>query len=428
MSEHDARASASKHATLLIVGASYAGAQLAGSAREAGFGGRIVLCGDEPHLPYQRPHLSKGYLSGALDATRLPLRSAEYYRERDIELQLGARIDAIDPARRQVHRGAVTLDYDWLVLATGARARPLNVPGVGLQGVLTLRSLDDAERLRVLAPAARKVCVVGGGFIGLEVAAVLATAGAEVCVLETGERLLMRSLPAPLAGYLAATHAARGVTLHYGQALRALHGDNNGRVCGAELADGTLLPCDLVVTGIGVQANVELATAAGIACDDGIVVDAGMATSAPQVLAIGDCARQPHPWTPDPGDLRGLRLESIQAANEMARAAAATIMGRPAPPPGVPWFWSDQYDLKLQMAGLGAATDTLVTRGDLHSGKFTVWGLRGGRVAAAYSINRPGEHLLSRKLIAARCAVPPALLADPQVDLGAWLQSASKGA
>jgi 3-phenylpropionate/trans-cinnamate dioxygenase ferredoxin reductase subunit len=409
--------------TLLIAGASYAGAQLAGSAREAGFTGRIVLFGDEPHLPYQRPHLSKGYLSGALDASRLPLRSAAYYAERAIALHLGRRVARIEPEARRI-----TLDdgaqhgYDWLVLATGARLRTLDIPGARLAGVLGLRSLDDAERLRALAPQARRVVIVGGGFIGLEVAAVLSAAGASVVVLEAHERLFTRSLPAPLAHYLAAAHARRGVDIRYGQAVCALHGDATGRVAAAELADGSRIACDLVVVGIGVLPNVELASAAGIACADGIVVDDGMRTSAPGVLAIGDCARQPHPYAP-PG-VTALRLESIQAANDMARSAANTIAGLPSAPPGVPWFWSDQFDLKLQMAGLGAPGDTLVQRGDMGDDKFTVWSVREGRVAAACSINRPGEHLLARKLIAAGAMVPAQQLADPSADLRGVLTGA----
>lgn len=409
--------------TLLIAGASYAGAQLAASAREAGFPGRIVLFGDEPHLPYQRPHLSKGYLSGALDASRLPLRSAAYYQERGIALQPGTRVAAIAPGAQEITLADGTRHaYDWLALATGARARALDVPGAALDGVASLRSLDDAERLRLLAPHARRVCVIGGGFIGLEVAAVLAAGGATVTVLEAGERLFMRSLPAPLAHYMAQAHLRRGVDIRFRQTVRALHGDAAGRVAAVELADGSRIACDLVVAGIGVLPNVELASAAGIACSDGIVVDAAMRTSAPRVLAVGDCARQPHPAVPG-----GVRLESIQAANDMARSAAATIAGLPTPAAAVPWFWSDQFDLKLQMAGLGEPGDMLVQRGDMDADKFTVWALRDGRVAAAYSINRPGEHLLARRLIAAGAAIPALQLADPASDLNAALAGA-KGA
>lgn len=406
--------------TLAIVGASYAGVQLAASAREAGFGGRIVLFGDEPHLPYQRPHLSKGFLGGTMDAARLPLKSAEFYREREIELLLGQRVNAIDTAARHLQHGArQQLDYDWLALATGARPRPLLVPGHGLGRVLALRGLDDAHRVKELAPPARRVCVVGGGFIGLEVAAVLTARGAEVTVLEAQERLLKRSLPSAVAQFLAAAHVRRGVTVRCGQELKLLYGDQAGQVAGAELADGSRIACDLVVAGIGVLPEVALAERAGIACDDGILIDSCARTSAPRVLAAGDCARHGHPYSPVPRAT--LRLESIQGANEMARIAAATLMGHAPPALGVPWFWSDQYDLKLQMAGLGLATDTLVLRGDVVSEKFTVFGLREGRVVAAYSVNRPGEHLLARKLIAAGSVVSTTQLADAALDLKALL-------
>jgi 3-phenylpropionate/trans-cinnamate dioxygenase ferredoxin reductase subunit len=402
-------------APLVIVGASYAGTQLAASARELGFADDIVLLGDEPHAPYQRPPLSKGLLTGKTRLDQLALRGPDFFTEQRIDLRLGVRATALDTAKQQVQLDdGSTLDYSWLVLATGARCRALPVPGADLQGVHQLRSLDDAKAVSEALGSAKNACVIGGGFIGLEVAAALKATGADVTVVESQPRLLARTFPESMSDYVAAAHRQRGITLELGCGVRALRGQA-GRVEAVELADGRLVACDLVVLGIGVIPNVELAEQAGIVCDNGIVVDALGRTSDPHVLAAGDVANMVLPQTP--GGPARARLESIQAANDGARAAATLLVAQPQALNAVPWFWSEQHDLKFQMAGLPAAGDTIVVRGDMASDKFTVFYLRDGAVRAAHSVNRPAEHMLTRKLIALGAQIPPQVLADPDADL-----------
>lgn len=402
---------------LVIVGASYAGVQLAASARELGFEAPIVLLGDEHHAPYQRPPLSKGLLAGKTAADQLALRGPDFYAQQGIDLRLGTRVTNVDLSSQRVQLAdGHALDYGWLAFATGARCRPLPVPGADLDGVHQLRTLDDAVAVQAALGRSRRACVIGGGFIGLEVAAALTGAGASVTVVEGQPRLLARSFPAFMSDYVADAHRARGVTLELGRGVVALVGDAQGHVAAVRLDDGRQLECDLVVLGIGVLPNVELAEAAGIACDGGILVDALGRTSAPGVLAAGDVANMALPSAAAPGTVR-MRLESIQAANDGARAAASVLVGQPQPLTAVPWFWSDQHDLKFQMAGLPAPGDQAVLRGTPADHRFTLFYLREGRVAAAHSVNRPAEHMLARKLIAQGAAIPVEVLADPASDL-----------
>lgn len=399
---------------LVIVGASYAGVQLAASARELGFDAPIVLLGDETHAPYQRPPLSKGLLTGKTAVDQLALRGPDFFTEQNIDLRLGMRATALDLAAQRVQLADGShLDYGWLALATGARCRPLTVPGATLQGVHELRTLDDALAVHAAVSSASRgtrACVVGGGFIGLEVAAALTAAGAQVTVLEGQTRLLARSFPPAMSDYVAAAHRQRGVALELGRGVQALLANAAGHVESVLLDDGRQLACDLVVLGIGVLPNVELAEAAGIACAGGILVDACGRTSAPNVLAAGDVANMELPHG-------RLRLESIQAANDGARAAASVLVGQPQPLSAVPWFWSEQHDLKLQMAGIPAHGDQTVLRGDMADDRFTLFYLRDGVVVAAHSVNRPAEHMLARKLIAGRAQIPAEALADPAADL-----------
>ncbi len=401
-------------APLVIVGASYAGTQLAASARELGFDAPIVIVGDEPHAPYQRPPLSKGLLTGKTGADALALRGPDFFSQHGITLRLGVRATALDAAaRRLLLADGSRLDYGWLALTTGARCRPLPVPGADLAGVHPLRTLDDALRLADAMASARTACVVGGGYIGLEAAAALAGRGIATTVVEFQPRLLARSAPPALASYVAEAHARRGVQLRLGCGVRALHG--HGRVEAVELDDGSRIGCDLVVLGVGVLPNVELAQAAGAAIDNGILVDGVGRTSLPQVLAAGDVANMVLPT--GAGGPERVRLESIQAANDGARAAATVLVGRPQPCTAVPWFWSDQFDLKFQMAGLPLPGDDTVLRGDPASDRFTLFQLRGGVVVAAQSVNRPAEHMLSRKLIAAGTRIASDVLQDASFDL-----------
>jgi len=400
---------------LVIVGASYAGIQLAASARELGFEEDIVIVGDEPHPPYQRPPLSKGLLAGKITADQLGLRGPDFFRDQRIDLRLGTRATGLDTAdRRLTLADGTRLDYGWLALATGARCRPLPVPGAELQGVHQLRTLDDALAVAAALGGAPRACVVGGGFIGLEVASAMAATGAHVTVVEAHERLLARSFPPGMSDYIAAAHRRAGVALALGRSVRRLHGDG-GRVRSVELDDGQRIDCELVVLGIGVLPNSELAQQAGIACADGIPVDTLGRTAVPGLLAAGDVAAMALP--PVTGLPPRMRLESIQAANDGARAAASVLVGQPRPLTAVPWFWSDQGAHKLQIAGLSASADAAVMRGEGNA--FSVFRFRDGRLSAVESVNRAGDHMIARRLLSAGTPLTPDQAADPALDLKA---------
>ncbi len=406
---------------LVIVGASYAGTQLAATARELGFDAPIVMLGDEAHAPYQRPPLSKGLLTGKTAADTLALRGPDFFTQHGIDLRLGQRATAIDTAARSLTLADGShLAYGWLALATGARCRPFTVPGADLGGVFELRTLDDAMAVADAMTRARAACVIGGGFIGLEAAAALAGRGIATTVVETQPTLLARSFGPMMSDYVARAHRQRGLTLRTGCAVRALHG-SQGRVEAVELDDGSRIDCDVVVLGIGVLPNAELAAQAGIATANGILTDALGRTDAPGVLAAGDVAHMALP--PVPGGPARMRLESIQAANDGARAAASVLVDQPRPFDGVPWFWSDQHDLKFQMAGLPMPGDQTVLRGDTASDRFTLFYLRDGALVAAHSVNRPAEHLHSRKLIAAGTRIAPEQLRDASCDLKTFVSN-----
>ncbi len=408
---------------LVIAGASHAGLQVATSAREAGFEGDIIMVGDEPHLPYQRPPLSKGFLTGKTAAAQLPLRPQAFYDERRITLRLGERVMALDlQHQRLVMASGAPLNYGQLAITTGARARRLTVPGAAaLQGVLPLRSLGDAQRLAQAMPTARRACVIGGGFIGLEVASALMGRGVAVTVLESQPRLLPRAFAPEMSRYVAQLHEAHSVVVCCGSAVRALEG-HGGQVAAVVLDDGRRVACDLVVVGIGVLPNTEWAVRAGLKADaaGGLLVDALGRTSHPGVFAAGDCAAMASPYAAQPG--QPVRLESIQAANDGARAIASVLVGQPEPCDAVPWFWSEQHGVKLQMAGLGQEGDALVWRGQVAEHRFSVFHVREGRVVAVHSVNRPAEHLLGRRLVAARVALDARDLADEAFDLKRALQ------
>lgn len=399
---------------LVIVGASYAGTQLAAAARELGFDAPIVLLGDERHAPYQRPPLSKGLLTGKTSIDALSLKGPSFYSDNVIDLRLGRRAMALETSSRSLTLDdGSKLNYGQLALATGARCRPLPVPGADLAGVFNLRTLDDALAVSEAMQHGERACIIGGGFIGLEVAAALASRGMAVTAVESQPRLLARSFPEAMSDYLAQAHRKRGVELMLGVGVRALHGETE-RVRSVELSDGRIVACDMVVLGIGVQPNIELAAQAGIACDNGILTDALGRTRVDGVLAIGDVANTVLPHVAG-GPVR-MRLESIQAANDGARAAASGLVGNPKPFQGIPWFWSDQHDLKLQMTGLPLASDEVVVRGDMEGDRFGVFYLRDGMLVASHSVNKPAEHMLSRKLIAAGARFAPEELKDESFD------------
>lgn len=376
---------------MVIVGAGQAGLQVAESLRSEGWDGDIMLLGDEPHAPYHRPPLSKAYLLGEASAEQLTMRGPEALARKNITLRTGVRVERIDRAARELHFShGSRLPYHRLVLATGARARSL--PGAELDGVFALRTLDDCRQIGSALAAAENVVVIGGGFIGLEFAAVARKKGKAVTVLEAGERLMARAVSPFVADWYAALHAAHGVTLRL-QAQVAAFGAENGRVRAVKLSDGTSLPADLVVLGIGVVPNDDLAADAGLAVDRGVVVDDCGRTADAAIFAVGDCTATRRA----DGSLR--RLESVQNAVEQGKAVAAAALGKEKPFVATPWFWSDQYDAKLQMVGSAFGHDQLVLRGNPDDGKFSVFYFRDGRLTGIDSVNRPQEHMAGRKLL-----------------------------
>lgn len=406
---------------LVVIGGSYAALQIAASAREAGFDGAIRLVSDEAQLPYQRPPLSKGFLSGKVTEAALPLRAAAFYRDNAIEAILGRRVEAVDrSARRVLMSDGRELAYDRLAFAVGARARALPVPGSGLEGVITLRTLEDARRIRAWLPVVESVVIIGGGFIGLEVAAALASLGKGVAVIEAQDRVLARAASIVLADFITAVHRRKGVRLLLRRTVHAIDGER-GRVRAVRCSDGTTLAADLVVIGVGIVPNVELATASGLSCPDGIAVDTFARTADPRVLAAGDCT-----WHPCAHAERMLRLESVQNALDQAKTAGATIAGAAKPYDAIPWFWSDQYEFKLQMVGLTQGYDSSVIRGAPEDGRFSIYYFRRGELVAVDSVNRPGDHMIARKLLAARTRIAPDEAADAAVDLCARLDKAGR--
>lgn len=380
----------------LIIGAGQAGAQAAQSLRAAGYDGDLVMLGAEPHAPYQRPPLSKKYLSGDVAAEHLALRPPAFYTANRIELVAGAVATRVDTAARRVELDdGRALPYARLLIATGTRARPLPLPGHELAGVLTLRTIRDVDALRpAFTPGARLV-IIGGGYIGMEVAAVARARGLDVTVLEAAPRVLARVVAPAVSAFYHDLHRAHGVTLRLD--ARPVRFAGVDRVTGVDLADGSCLPADLVLVSIGALACDELAAASGIATRDGILVDAFARASAPGVFAAGDCTRFHSALYG-----RDIRLESVQNAIDQAKLAAAAMLdAASAPYDPVPWFWSDQYDVKLQIAGLSQDHDRVVLDGDPAAASFAVSYYRGERLLAVDAINRPRDHMLARRAIAA---------------------------
>jgi 3-phenylpropionate/trans-cinnamate dioxygenase ferredoxin reductase subunit len=401
--------------SVVIAGAGHAGVQVALSLRQDGYAGRIALVNDEPWLPYQRPPLSKAYLLGKIDATAMQFRPAQFYADQSIDLvaDRGAAIDRQN--RRLLLASGAVLDYDHLVLATGAHNRPLNVPGAMLAGVYGVKTRADAEALAPLLERAKRVVVIGAGFIGLEFAAVAAAAGATVEVLELGDRPMARAVSPAMSELFRAAHAAWGVTFHFRTALSEIEGDN-GKAVAVLAADGRRLPADLVVYGIGVIPNVSLALEAGLAIDNGIRVDAGLLTSDPHISALGDVASFPCLQNGE----RPTRLESVQNAVDQGKLVAARLTGKPAPYTALPWFWTDQGNLKLQIAGLSTGADNHVVLGDPATQQVSVLCFRGEQLLAVESCGRVGDHMAARKILARPPAPAPATAATPGFDLKAW--------
>lgn len=410
-------------AGFVIVGAGQAGVQTAEALRAGGYEGPITVLGDEPYGPYHRPPLSKAWLAGDMDAAQLVMRAPDMLARKQITLRTHTRVAAIDRTMRQVHLAdGSSLPYSGLVLATGSTPRALPVPGGDLPGVLPLRSRDDADavaqRLAHCVAQQLPVVVIGGGFIGLEVAATARKKGLAVTVLEAAPRLLGRVLAPVLSDWYAALHRSQGVTLQLDARITALQAGPDGAVAGVALADGSVLPAGLVLVGIGVSANDQLAQAAGLECDRGIVVDTHTRTSDPHIVAAGDCTARRL------ADGSLLRLESVQNATEQGRSAAAALLGQDRPFTATPWFWSDQYDKKLQMAGLSGGAEAWAVRGDMGSGSFSVYHFRAGRLIAVDSVNAAKDHMQARKLLDAGVSPTPEQAGDTGFDLSSLLPKA----
>ncbi|MER9943818.1 FAD-dependent oxidoreductase [Mesorhizobium sp. M0092] len=390
---------------VVIVGAGHAGVQAAASLREEGYDGPVILIGDENELPYHKPPLSKTFIKDQ-QAKSQPLRGEAFYTGSAIDFRPGIRIERIDAGGRRLEiSGGGVLPFDRLVLAIGARPRLLPLPGSELSDVVSLRSLGDARLIRQLSVQSEEVVILGGGFIGLEIAATLTAAGRKVTVVEAVDRLLGRAVAPVIASHVRQRLEATGVRILTGTTIERLEGEN-GRVSAAITSSGERLPAQMVVIGIGVVPNVELAEAAGIAIANGIRVDQQMRTSVPEILAIGDAASYRHWFTG--GDVR---LESVQNATDQARLAARTIIGHADNYSAVPWFWSDIGDMKLQMVGLIAGGDSHVVLGDVAENKFSIYHYAAGRLLGIESVNRPGDHMLGRKMLGAGFSPSPQIVA-----------------
>ena len=408
----------------LIVGASQAGLQLAVSLRELGDTGAITLVGAEMHPPYQRPPLSKEYLSGTADGNTLAFRAPSFYVEQAIDLVCGERVEHVavqdDGSGCARTSGGQELRFDRLALTTGAEPRRLSVPGADLDGICYLRDLDDASRLRTRLAEARRVVVVGGGFVGLGAAAVARARGLEVTVVEALDRLIARAVAPVVSAFYKEAHERRGSTVLLGTGVAGFRGEG-GQVSSVLLSDGRELHADLVMVGVGVVPRTELAEQLGLECDGGIVVDRYARTSHHSVVAAGDCTVLPHPVT---GEGR-VRLESVNNAVTQAATAAASLMGKLEVVPNVPWFWSNQGDLRLQIAGLAAGFDDFVVRGEPDSERFSVLYYRDGRLLAVDAVNAPGDYMVVRKALTQGTSIPADLAADASTPLKQLLLAAA---
>ncbi|KRQ05433.1 NAD(P)/FAD-dependent oxidoreductase [Bradyrhizobium manausense] len=396
---------------VIIVGAGHGGYQVAASLRQAGFAERICLINDEAHLPYQRPPLSKAYIKGSAGPESLMFRPEKFYQDQKIELISGRAVSIDRAARKLLLASSETLPYGHLVLATGARNRLLDLPNANLPDVKYLRILDESEALRAIIPSKSRVVVIGAGFIGLEFAATARIKGLDVDVLELAPRVMARAVTAEVSEYFQARHREAGIRIHLGVQATSIEAEN-GKVTGVSLSDGRHLPADLVVVGVGVLPNIELAAEAGLPVAAGIIVDEYLSTADPDISAIGDCALFASPRFGG-----SLRLESVQNATDHARCLAARLTGDKKPYDGHPWFWSDQGDDKLQIAGLTTGYDRVVLRGDPAKKAFSAFCYHGDRLLGIESINRAGDHMFGRRLQAMDRSITPEQAADESFDL-----------
>ncbi|WP_093222936.1 NAD(P)/FAD-dependent oxidoreductase [Sphingomonas sp. NFR15] len=402
---------------VLIVGAGHGGAQAAVVLRQQKFAGTIAVIGDEPELPYERPPLSKDYLAGEKGFERILIRQPAFWEERDVTMLLGSAVTRVDPEARIVETAAgEVIGYGKLIWATGGRPRKLTCDGHSLRGVHAVRTRADVDQLIRELPQVERVVVVGGGYIGLEAAAVLTKFGKHVTVLEAQGRVLARVAGEPLSRFYEAEHRAHGVDLRLSVGVACIE-ERDGAACGVRLASGAILPCEMVIVGIGIVPAVEPLIAAGAEGGNGVVVDAQCRTSLADIFAIGDCAAHVNRFAGG----ATIRLESVQNANDQATIAAKTILGDAVSYDAVPWFWSNQYDLRLQTVGLSTGHDAVVVRGAPETRSFSVIYLKAGRVIALDCVNSTRDYVQGRALVLAGAAVDPALLADADVPLKTML-------
>ena len=395
-------------AGMVIIGAGHAAGQAAASLRQEKYTGPITIIGDETHVPYQRPPLSKAYLSGSQEVERVYLRAEKFYNEKDIDLRLSTRATVIDRNAKTVElEGGEKIDYDKLLISTGSRPRELSIPGSDLNGIHYLRTIEDVNGIRASMNEGANLVIVGGGYIGLEVAAVSKELGLNVDVLEMEQRILQRVTTPTMSTYYDALHRGRGVNIHTNTGVTGFSG--NGKV-EKVLCGDTEFDADLVIVGIGIIPNIELAEAAGLHCDNGILVDDHCQTSDPDIYAAGDCTNHPNALLN-----RRLRLESVPNAMDQARTSAANMLGGDKSYAAIPWFWSDQYELKLQMVGFSADGNREVLRGDMASNQFAVFYLNDSTVVAADAVNSPKEFMLCKQLVGK--SVDAEVLSDPAADL-----------
>jgi len=402
---------------VLIVGAGHGGAQAAITLRQLGFEGSIALLGDEPYLPYERPPLSKDYLAGEKDFDRLLIRPKYFWEERAIKMLVGRKATKIDPMAKTVWtETGETFHYRNLIWSAGGSARTLQCPGAELEGVHTLRTRRDADGIKHALSNTSTVVIVGGGYIGLEAAAALTKLGKSVVVLEAQDRVLARVAGEPLSRFFEDEHRSHGVDIKLNMSVKRILGGPS--VTGVELSDGAVINCEMVIVGIGIIPSVGPLIAAGAAGRNGVDVDAACRTSLPDVYAIGDCACHPNEFA----EGRPVRLESVQNSSDQAIVVANLLSGKAAAYAATPWFWSTQYDLKLQTVGLSSGFDQFVIRGNPLLRSFSVIYLKAGRVIALDCINSIRDYVQGKKLVEAHIHVDPADLADLDVPLKSWLE------
>ncbi len=399
--------------TVAIIGAGQAGYQVATSLREHGYAGRVVIVGDEPHAPYQRPPLSKAFIAGDAGPDSVALCPAKLYADRHVELITGKRVVAIDRSHRKIALDDdQVIEYEHLVLATGARNRPLPVLGADLDGVCFLRTVDEAIAIRARLSGAKSAVVIGAGFIGLEFAASAVKMGLSVTVLDVAERPMARALSKTMSDVFTREHEKMGVKLLFNTQVKHIRGEA-GHVTGVETVEGQILHADLVLIGIGVIPNVELAATCDLPVQNGIIVDEFMGTADPHISAVGDVAAHPSVYA----EGARIRLESVQNASDQARSVALRLVGKATPYVAFPWFWSTQGDLRLQIAGLLSSGCKEVIRGDINSSNVSVFLFKDDKLVCVETLNRPADHMLGRKLLSQQLAITPAQAADLSFDL-----------